>query len=424
MPVPRVLHLSVMELLEVFEKVGLALGLGLLVGLQRERVQARLAGIRTFALISLLGAICGLLSADLGGWPVGVGGLAVAGLLVAGNIAARGAQEREPGLTTEVSALVMYAVGAYLVVGHATVAIAIGGATALLLHWKRPMHAFVARIGEGDLAAIMQFALITLVILPVLPDQTFGPYDVLNPRHIWLMVVLIVGISLGGYVAYKWLGAEGGAVLAGTLGGLISSTATTVSYARRTASFPASVRLGALVLIIATTVAMVRVIAEVAIVAPRRFVDLSGPLIAAWGWMVAVALVTYLAVRAQKIQLPEQENPAELKPALFFGALYAAVTLGVAAARDTLGTTALYGVAVLSGLHDMDAITLSTARLVDEGRLESDTAWRLILVAMLSNLGAKLAIVAILGQRRLLAWSAALFSVAAAGIAILIAFWP
>lgn len=272
-----------MDLLDVFQKVGLALLLGLLVGLQRERVQARLAGIRTFALIALLGAVCGLLSGNLGGWPIGVGALAVAALLVAGNLACRSAHESDPGITTEVAALLMFAVGAYLVVGHEAVAIATGGATALLLHWKRPMHAFVARIGEADLAAMMQFVLITLVILPVLPNQTLGPYDVLNPRHIWLMVVLIVGISLGGYVAYKSLGAEAGAVLAAMLGGLISSTATTVIYARRTASAPASVRLGALVLIIASTVAMVRVIAEVSVVTPRHFVELAAPLGAVWG---------------------------------------------------------------------------------------------------------------------------------------------
>lgn len=413
-----------MELLQVFEKVGLALLLGLLVGLQRERVQARLAGIRTFALITLLGTVCGFLSIDLGGWPVGLGALAVAALLMAGNLARQPTPHDDPGLTTEVAALLMYGVGAYMAVGHASVAVAIGGATALLLHWKRPMHAFVARIGETDLAAIMQFVLITLVVLPVLPDRTFGPYDVLNPRHIWLMVVLIVGISLGGYVAYKWLGAEGGAVLAGILGGLISSTATTVSYARRTAAAPAAVRLGALVLIIASTVAVVRVIAEVAVVAPRRFVDVAWPLVVVWIWMAGISLAAYLVVRGQKIELPTQENPAELKPALFFGALYAAVTLGVAAAHETLGATALYGVAILSGLHDMDAITLSTARLVNDDRLDAATGSRLILAAMLSNLGYKLGIVSLLGHRRLLGGTAILFGLAAAGIGAVLWLWP
>ena len=412
-----------MELFDVFERLGLALGLGLLVGLQRERVQARLAGIRTFALITLLGALCGLLAHDLGAWPVALGALGVTALLVAGNMT-RPSPDTDHGLTTEVAALVMFAVGAYLVLGHATAAIAVGGATALLLHWKRPMHAFVARIGEADLAAIMQFVLITLVILPALPDRTFGPFDVLNPRHIWLMVVLIVGISLGGYVAYKWLGAEGGAVLAGALGGLISSTATTVSYARRTAAAPASVGLGALVLIIASTVAVVRVIAEVGVVAPRRFHEVAWPLAAVWGWLVLLSLAAYLLVRARKTELPEQGNPAELKPALLFGALYAAVTLGVAAAREKLGTTALYAVAILSGLHDMDAITLSTARLVNEGRLEAATGWRLILVAMISNLGAKLVIVALLGHRRLLGWTLGLFALAASGGAAVLWLWP
>lgn len=140
--------------------------------------------------------------------------------------------------------------------------------------------------------------------------------------------------------------------------------------------------------------------------------------------MVLLSLVAYLVVRAQTVELPAQENPAELKPALFFGVLYAVVILGVAAARDTLGTTALYGVAILSGLHDMDAITLSTARLVNEGRLEAAVGWRLILAAMLSNLGAKLAIVGMLGHRRLLGWVALLFALAAGGAICVLQFWP
>ena len=120
--------------------------------------------------------------------------------------------------------------GAYLVYGEPAVAVALGGAIAVLLHLKDPLHAFASRIGERDIAAIMQFALITLVVLPVLPDRYYGPYETLNPFQIWLMVVLIVAIGLLGYLAYKLFGAREGAVFGGVIGGLVSSTATTVSF--------------------------------------------------------------------------------------------------------------------------------------------------------------------------------------------------
>jgi uncharacterized membrane protein (DUF4010 family) len=136
------------ELSLVAQKVAIALGLGLLVGLHRERVQSPLAGIRTFALITVLGTVCALLGLTFGGWIVGLGWIALAAMLVVGNLAQGKAEDVEPGVTTEMAALLMYGVGAYLVVGHAAVAIAIGGGVALLLHWKAPMHAFVARIGE------------------------------------------------------------------------------------------------------------------------------------------------------------------------------------------------------------------------------------------------------------------------------------
>jgi uncharacterized membrane protein (DUF4010 family) len=155
----------------VFQKVGIALGLGLLVGLQRERARSEVAGIRTFGLITGLGAVSALLGQSFGGWPVGLGVVAVAAMLVLGNLTQLRTNDADPGLTTEVAALMMYGVGAYVVVGHTAVAIALGGAVALLLYWKAPMHAFVARIGEPDLKAIMQLVLVALVVLPVLPDR-------------------------------------------------------------------------------------------------------------------------------------------------------------------------------------------------------------------------------------------------------------
>jgi uncharacterized membrane protein (DUF4010 family) len=251
----------------LFGQMAISLLLGLLIGLQRERADRTIGGIRTYPLIAAFGTLSGWLAVDYGGWIVAAGLIALAALLVISNFVIARAGKHDSGQTSEVAALLLFGIGAYLVVGEPAVAVALGGAIAVLLHLKDPLHAFANRIGERDIAAIMQFALITLVVLPVLPDRTFGPYDTLNPFHTWLMVVLIVGIGLVGYVAYKLFGAREGAVLGGVIGGLVSSTATTASFARRAASAPAGAGLAALVIMIASAIVYARVITEVSVVA-------------------------------------------------------------------------------------------------------------------------------------------------------------
>ena len=407
-----------------FLQLAVALGLGLLVGLQRERMDSAIAGIRTFALITLFGALAAQLGRVFGGWVVAAGLLVVAAFVVAGNLARLSKGEADPGQTTEFTAVLMYGVGAWVVVGAMPVAIALGGTVAVLLHLREPLHRFVARIGEGDLKAIMQFVVIALVVLPILPDQAFGPYGVLNPYQIWWMVVLIVGLSLLGYVAYKLFGARAGTVLSGVLGGAISSTATTVTYARRSKEAPESSRLAALVVMIASTVVFVRLLVEIAVAAGNRFLELAPPLAAMLGVMLLLALVAWLAGRREKAEPPEPANPAQLKSALVFGALYAAVLLAVAFARERFGTAGLFTVAALSGLTDVDAITLSTARLVSGGGLDPGTGWRAILLAALANLAFKAGIVAVLGSRRMLGRIALLFGAALAGGGLIFWLWP
>lgn len=413
-----------MDLFVIFQKLGLALALGLLVGLQREYAYSQLAGIRTFPVITVFGSVCALLGLQFSGWIVGLGAVAIAALLVVGNFVKVRTRTGDPGLTTEAAALLMYGVGAYLVVGPASVAVAIAGGLAVLLSWKEPLHGFIQKLGPVDIRAIMQFALITLVILPVLPDRPFGPYQAFNPYRSWLMVVLIVGISLGGYVAYKLFGQRTGTLLSGVLGGLISSTATTVSYARRVRGTPESAVLGAAVILIASTVVFARVLVEIAVVAPRTLQYTAPPLLVMGAWMALLAAGVYFKARHVPGEMPTQGNPAELQSALIFGGLYALVTLAASAAKEQFGTSGLYGVAILSGLHDLDAITLSTAHLVDQGQVEPATGWRVILTAALSNLVNKAAIAGLLGQGRLFAWVALPFSAALAGGIALLLLWP
>jgi len=372
----------------------------------------------------VLGALCALLAPSFGGWVVAVafGGLAL--VIVGGNLVLLGTQEERPGVTSEVALLVMFAVGAYLMVGSSSVAIAIGGAVAVLLHLKPQMHTLAARIGDRDFRAIMQFALISLVILPVLPNRYFGPFAVLNPFKIWLMVVLIVGISLGGYIIYKLLGARAGAWAGGVLGGLISSTATTVSLARRSRQSPQTPGLAAFVIIVASAIVFVRLGILIGATAPQFVRAALVPLVVMFA---VLALLGWWNLRERDETagaMPEQENPTELKPAIVFGLLYALVLLAIAAAKETFGRSGLYAVAVLSGLTDMDAITLSVTQMVNGGQIPAGTGWRLIVVASMANLAFKAGTVAVLGERRLFGRVTVSFGIAGAAGAALLVFWP
>ncbi|HZS05375.1 MAG TPA: DUF4010 domain-containing protein [Blastocatellia bacterium] len=413
-----------MEISGLFQQLGIALGLGLLVGMQRESASSRLAGVRTFPLVTILGTACAFLAQSFGGWVIAAGLVSLAGLIFIGKTVEIKTDNPDPGLTTEVALLLMFAVGAYLVVGHQEAAIAIGGGVAVLLQFKGQMHGFVAKLGENDLKAIMQFVLISLVILPVLPNRPYGPYAVLNPRNIWWMVVLIVGISLGGYIIYKFFGERAGVVLGGVLGGLISSTATTISYAKRTTQAPESVNIAALVIMIASAVVYARLQLVIATVAPPFLPAASPPLSALLVLLVALSVVLWLRSRKTGNRMPVQGNPSELKSALLFGLLYAVVLFVVAAARERFGNRGLFVVAGLSGLTDVDAITLSTSQLVTSGRLGADQGWRVIVVATLSNLIFKAGAVAMLGHRELLVKVASLYGIVLAAGALMLIFWP
>lgn len=393
-----------MDLEHTLTRLGVALALGWLVGLQRERAASRVAGVRTFALITLAGTVCGLTAPLFGPWLVVAGALALAALLVMANIA-KLHTDPDPGLTTEVAALVMFALGAYLAHGHLAAAVAVGGAVFLLLHFKQPMHRVIGALGDNDMRAIVQFALVALLILPVLPDRSFGPYDALNPKEIWWMVVFIVSINLGGYVASKRLGSQRGAGVAGVIGGLVSSTATTVTQARYSreagngSDGAARATLAALVILIASTVSIARVLVEVAVVAPAHLAVVAPPLATLFGGMLVLcALAWLMGRRSTPAAHSEPVNPAELKPALVFGALYAIVVLAVAMAKSEFGGAGLYPVAVISGMTDMDAITLSTAQMAAQGKLDPHTSWRLILLAALANIVFKGAYASLLGS--------------------------
>src|SRR5205085_806810 len=264
----------------------------------------------------------------------------------------------------------------------------------------------------------MQFALASLVILPVLPNRAYGPYAVLNPRQVWLMVVLIVGISLSGYIVYKFWGEKAGLVLGGVLGGIISSTATAVSYARRTAGKPEGSAPAALVIIVAESVVPIRLLVEIAVVAPAFLLVAGPPILSMLALFATLSLGLWFWGRREKGELPEPKNPAALKSALLFGLVYALVLFAVAAAKERFGQQGMYVVAGLSG------ITLSTAQLVGSSRLDADIGWRLIILALSANMIFKAATIAVIGHRQLLARVGLLYAIALAAGVLLLLLWP
>lgn len=417
-----------MELPPFVVPLGLSLVLGLLVGLQRQWAADEVAGIRTFALVTLLGGLSGLLLEELGPWVAAAGFLALASLLVLGNVVRLLSPETTdptPGMTTEVAALVMFLVGVAVGLGYTMPAVVVGGVVAVLLQWKARLHGLVERLGERDVQAIFRLVLIALVILPALPNRDIGPYEVINPFEIWLLVVLIVGISTGAYVAYKLLGTRGGTLVAGLMGGLISSTATAVSTARRTRERQIPVPDGTLVILISSSVVVVRVLIEIAIVAPQ-FLSVAGPPL---GVLLVLMAGTCVAARvlgrgSSSMQLDEQGPPSDLAGAITFGLLYAVVLVAVAAANEHLGRAGVYTAAALSGLTDMDAITLSTSRLVSAGGIAPDIGWRMILIGSVANLAFKAGTVAALGGRRLARQVGTAFGAAIAGSLLLLWLWP
>lgn len=404
--------------------LAVATGLGLLVGMQREWKDSGTAGIRTFTLITLLGALLSALGENIAPWAMAAGLLGVAALLVIANLAKIKNGETHLGLTTEVAALLMYGVGAAAGQGFIVPAVVVGGVTAVLLHWKQPLHSFIESLGEHDLKGVFQLVLISLVILPILPDETYGPYEVLNPYRIWLMVVLIVGISLCAYLAQRALGDRIGAILGGLLGGLISSTATTVSYARRSKGRTNGAWMATLVIMLAGTVVSARALLEIGVVAPSLLSHVVLPLAILMFGMSALCAATYYWSKGEEIEDTAPKNPAQLKVAMAFGLLYAVVLFVVAAVKTHFGDRALYVVAVVSGLTDINAITLSTAQLFREERLDGSTAWRIVLIAILANLVFKAGAVALLGSRKVTWLVALLFGITLAmGIGLLV-FWP
>ena len=371
-----------------------SLGIGLLIGLERERNPAAKAGVRTFALIALAGTLAAFVDAALGGaWVVPVGLAAVAGMLIAAYW--RIGADEEPGTTTVAAAAVCYLLGVLVGTGETAIAGALAIGVTALLYFKPEIEGLSTALERHEQVSVLQFLIVTFIVLPILPDRAYGPYDVLNPRQIWLMVVLISGIGLASYVALRLAGARAGVLLAGVLGGLVSSTATTVLYARRSREGPAMERMALMAVPLANMVPLARIALLALVVEPRLLPALAPALGAALAaGLAATAVFLRRAGRGAPPPVPEFHNPAALATALQFGALYAGVLFVSAWLSEIAGAHGLYAAALASGMADIDPITLSALSLFGEARIGARAAALAIGLAFLANVAFKLGVLA------------------------------
>ena len=416
----------------LFEAAGLAplpafltsLALGLLIGLERERNPASKAGLRTFALVALLGTLASLIAEKTASPWIVAAGLALVGLMMIAAYARETDAAADPGTTSVAAVCVCYALGALVWLGFPTLAVMLGVITTMLLYFKPELRGLSQSLTRQDLYSILQFAVLSFVILPVLPDRNYGPYSALNPHQIWLMVVLISGISLAGYVALRLVGARHGVMLLGLAGGLVSSTATSMVYARH-ARDPGMLQVAVVVILTANLVVPLRLAVLAGVVSPA-IVPLLLPALA--GAMVCGAAGTFYwwrkLSRQPALELPEIRNPTEIRTALGFGALFGIVLFCSAWLSDVAGSSGLYAVALVSGLTDVDAITLSTLRLYDLGALRPLQTVGAIVLALVSNIAFKLGLVFAVGGAALARRCAPAMLAAAAGAGAVLVFLP
>ena len=426
-----------MEFQDLMSRFAVALAIGLLIGLERgwrtraESSGSRAAGIRTFAISGLLGGVLGALATALGGAATAGGGivLGVGFAAYSGVIAAFCRDENRAdktfSATTAIAAMVTFALGAYTLVGDMRAAAAAAVAVAIVLAMRESLHGWVANITRPELRSALVLLAMTVIALPIVPDAAIGPYGNVNPREIWIIAIVLAGVSFAGYVAVKYLGTTRGVLLAGAAGGLVSSTAVTITNARRAAAGTGATRILAAGVALASGVMFVRVCVIAAVVNASLVVLIAPTLLTA---AFAAAAYAFVAVYWRGRDTPEAQeidfrNPFSFWSVVGFALLLALVLVAGRALGERFGASGAIAGAAIAGLFDVDAITVSMARLAPDP-LDPKSAALAIIVAAATDTISKVAIGAALGRGRfaieLAAMAAACFL--AGGIALWISF--
>ncbi len=389
--------------LVVLERLLVALLVGILIGLDRERAEVRkarqiFAGVRTFPLVALSGAIPVLLVPQVGPLLLAVSLVAVAAIAVVSYV--RSSATGDIGATTEVAAVATFLLGALAGAGQLVVAGACGVTVAVLLVAKPKLEAFSRALTPEELTAALELAVITVIVLPLLPKRGYGPWSVLNPFEMWMVVVLVTALSFVGFVAMRLLGERRGMAVTGTVGGLVSSTAVTMAMAERTRAGEGLAKAAAAAAVVASAIMPLRMAvlagAINAGILPRLlpvllFMSLAGA-VAAW-------ILSRSGAEQGKESGAKIANPFSLRAALTFAVIYGVVLVVVRGAREYLGSGGVYAAASLSAVADVDAVTIAFARLGP-----GDAAWRVpalaVTVAAVTNTLVKAGLAVGLGAGR------------------------
>lgn len=399
---------------ETVQSFAIALLIGALVGIEREKRKESsrhpsFAGLRTFILLAETGALSAWLTQQLQ-MPL-IFGVALAGLLgliAVAYILEKRADMSAVGLTTALAGVTVFLLGAAVMFGYTTVAVALAVLNTSILAFKDPLHGAIQKLGTEDIFAGLKLLIATFIVLPLLPHQAVDPWGVLNPYKLWLLVVLISALSLVGYVATRWLGSARGVAVTGLTGGLVSSTAVTLSMARESRSSAAAVRHDAYAagILIAWVVMFLRVAGMVLILNP--------PLMRPMLWPFCVLLLINVAAAAgfyfrslrhtggEPVGQVDLKNPFSLWAATKFGLLFALVLLLVEFARRSLPVSGLVYVSILAGTTDVDAITLAMSSQAGSSVL-LPLAAQAVIVCALANTVSKAVLTAVLGSRAV-AW--------------------
>jgi uncharacterized membrane protein (DUF4010 family) len=404
-------------------KFVIALAIGALVGLERERKskETDFAGIRTFIFIALLGILSGYLSQPFPYFFL-IAFLSLS-ILVGLSYWVSTRDNGDVGLTTEVTALLTFSLGlmCYWDDGYKIAPILAIIITSLLAA-KPFLHNVASKISQKEMTSTLKFLIIAFVILPLLPNQTMGPWEVFNPYQVWLMVVFISGISYAGYILIRFIGPERGLGLTGVLGGLVSSTAVVTAMAARVKESELLMKAAVFATVVASSMMFLRVFFEVLVVNPSLAPLLAAPMLIMGILGIFLGVLVWRSSRVKKMDSGVKlENPFSLKPALIFGALFVAIIFISNLAFIYFGSRGVYIASIISGVADVDAITISMALLAQKGTISSVTAVTAITLASISNTIVKFGIALFLGTRSFGKNVGALFAViiAAGLIAIL-----
>ena len=413
----------VMEQDELFRRLAVALAIGLLIGLERgwqlreEAEGERTAGLRTYALTGLLGGICGALSNVSSP-------LVLAAALLSFTAAFtlfswfEATSENNFSVTGVVAALLTFLLGAYAVLGNMTVAVAGAVAMAILLALKKPLHTWLRQLSWLEIRAVLILLAMSFLLLPLLPDRAIDPWGALNPTEVWLLAILIAGVSFGGYVAVRVMGDRAGIAAAAVAGGVTSSTATTLSFARLAREHPEASLLLAGGILIAGVTMMARVVAIAGVLNPS-LIGIVGPPAAAGAAVLAIgSALLLLRQNESKVERSPLalSNPFELTTVLKLAGLIAVVMVLAKVLSASAGARGLYLLAAASGVADVDALTLSVSRLAGS-QIAIVDATTAILLAVAVNTAAKAAMAAYLGGRRMGATVGAVSAVATLALA-------